>query len=127
MSYSFQKIALFFQVPILWIASNFMLWGFTNSPNASKAYGVFVICFLFGSLLIAVILGARSWKRISRFQKETYDWYVKNHPELIKNGRVSCKKCSGGIIHTRNLFKRTFTREHFCTQCGTTLYYSPES
>lgn len=127
MSYTFQKIALLFSVPFGWIVTNIVISSITLSEHSSRLTVDIMIAFVFVSLIIAIIWGVRSWKRISRHQRQTYDWYIKNNPDLFKNGRVTCKKCSGGIIHTRNLFKRTFTREHFCTQCGTTLYYSPES
>jgi len=29
-------------------------------------------------------------------------------------------------MNVRNLMKRTYTRVHSCSQCGETLYFSPE-
>lgn len=67
-----------------------------------------------------------TWRRISKFQTQTYEWYRAQNPSHAHGGGVSCKKCGGTRIHARGLMQHTYTREHFCTQCGTTLYYSPE-
>ena len=61
-----------------------------------------------------------------RRRSKNYEWYKTEHSGCLKNGKVSCYTCGGTRIHARGLMNHTYTREHFCTQCGTTLYYSPE-
>ena len=65
-------------------------------------------------------------KQIARFEKMTYQWYCAAHPAHVRNNKVSCFGCGNARIHVRALYNRTYHREHFCTQCGKTLYYSPE-
>ncbi len=80
------------------------------------------------SLIIALVLFLK-WSRlhrISRMAKQNFDWYRRTHPELVTNNGVKCHSCGGNRIHARGLMQRTFLREHFCTQCGTALYYSRE-
>jgi len=64
--------------------------------------------------------------QLSTFEQMTYDWYKKEHPEHVKGNRISCFACGNPRIHVRALMNKTYHREHFCTQCGKTLYYSPE-
>ena len=60
-------------------------------------------------------------------KERNFDWYRATYSSHFHNGRVTCHKCGGDRIHSRSLLRHTFTREHFCTQCGETLYYSPEA
>ncbi len=68
----------------------------------------------------------RHSRRMKLYKSHNYAWYAKQHPGLVKNGRVRCHNCSGGRIQLRNLKEHTYTRAHICSDCGTTLYYSPE-
>ena len=80
-----------------------------------------------GMFVLLPIAIAMYWlKQLSRFQKMTYEWYKAEHPEQVQVNRVACFVCGNERIHVRALMNRTFHREHFCTQCGKTLYYSPE-
>ncbi len=55
-----------------------------------------------------------------------FDWYRQAHPSNVAANRVSCFGCGSTRIHARGLMQQTFLREHFCTTCGKTLYYSAE-
>lgn len=77
-------------------------------------------------VLITIVIATYWLKQLSRFQKMTYEWYQSEHLEHVRGNRVSCFVCGNDRIHVRALMNRTFHREHFCTQCGNTLYYSPE-
>ena len=55
-----------------------------------------------------------------------YTKYAKDHPAHVTDRGVTCFQCKSPKIHTKNLMQGSFTREHHCGQCGTTLYYSPE-
>lgn len=65
-------------------------------------------------------------RQLSRFQKMTYLWYKQTYPAQVSGHQVSCFECGNQRIQVRALMRQTYHREHFCTQCGKTLYYSPE-
>ena len=65
-------------------------------------------------------------KRLEHYAANNYERYTKDHPAQVSPRGVTCFKCNSPKIHTKNLMQGTFTREHHCGQCGTTLYYSPE-
>ena len=62
----------------------------------------------------------------SKFEQRTFDWYCKTYPDNLRSGRIFCWHCGSGRISTRAIHQGTYHREHECTQCGKTLYYSPE-
>jgi uncharacterized paraquat-inducible protein A len=62
----------------------------------------------------------------AKFEQRTFDWYRETHPTSFRNGQVICHHCGSGRISTRSIRQGTYHREHECTQCGKTLYYSPE-
>jgi hypothetical protein len=66
------------------------------------------------------------FRKVALYKKRTFAWYRTNYPDQIRGSKVSCYECGGERIHVRELMNQTFTREHFCTACGKTLYYSPE-
>lgn len=84
---------------------------------------------LYASLVVMslITMGAifHGW-RIRRMQKANYAWYRATYPQAYRNGRVICRHCGNDRIYVKNVMKRTFMREHFCAECGTTMYYSPE-
>lgn len=100
--------------------------------------GVAIVSAVVGGNLFFLVWGAMVFffipltimrgrlKQLSTFEKMTYDWYKSAHPEHVQGNRVSCFSCGNARINVRALMNRTFHREHFCTQCGKTLYYSPE-
>ncbi len=61
-----------------------------------------------------------------RMLSQDYQWYKSLHPELVTASGVKCVSCGNSRINARALMRQTYMREHFCVQCGTTLYYSPE-
>lgn len=67
-----------------------------------------------------------SWRRITHYQTQTYNWYREQNPSHVHGNGISCKGCGGRHIHARGLMQHSYTRVHYCTQCGTNLYYSPE-
>ena len=81
-------------------------------------------------LVVSVILIAGNIierrRRLRRLADQDYGWYRSEHPELVTADGVKCLNCGGTRIHVRHLMQRTFLRKHFCSQCGTTLYYSHE-
>ena len=65
-------------------------------------------------------------KRMEHYAANNYTKYAKDHPAHVTDRGVTCFQCKSPKIHTKNLMQGSFTREHHCGQCGTTLYYSPE-
>ncbi len=88
--------------------------------NSAGLFGL-----LFGGIWAVVGLGR--YFRINKFENRNFDWYRRTYPDLCgRNGRVSCRSCNGKQIRARGLMRHSYTREHFCGVCGTTLYYTPE-
>ena len=46
--------------------------------------------------------------------------------QLRKKEKMEHCTANNCTKYTKNLMQGSFTREHHCGQCGTTLYYSPE-
>jgi hypothetical protein len=81
---------------------------------------ILVLCFAI------LIMGPGIRRR--RFQlKHNFEWFKAAHPAQVRGSSVFCPGCGGNRIHARGLMQRTYMREHFCTTCGKTLYYSPEN
>ncbi|WP_221799964.1 hypothetical protein [Oceanobacter mangrovi] len=112
---------------------------FVTGPKLERSElvepGVMYVPALIGAgiALVGLVLLLGGWKRIKRFEKlerdfrlKTFDWYKRTYPHLITNGEIQCFGCGGGKLQVRALMQHTYHREHFCPQCGTTLYYSPE-
>lgn len=84
--------------------------------------------------VVAAVIGASALfqafsrlRLLSRFSKMTYTAYKQEHPEHVTRHGVTCHSCGAGRVHVRGLMNHTYRREHFCSQCGPTLYYSPEA
>jgi hypothetical protein len=121
MKYTFQKIF------IIAIGSIFVLIGAVmaypvDDSDSSVMLTILGVIFVIAGLVNMVT----SVRRINKFQKKTYQWYKATHPLNIDGNRVTCFSCGGGRIHVRSLMNHTYHRDHFCGDCGTTLYFSPE-
>lgn len=86
------------------------------------------IIALFG--LAIVVMSAFEFRKrmgnINAFETMTFDNYRKGRPDLVRGGHVKCFHCEGTQVRVRPLRNHTYHREHFCGQCGTVLYFSPE-
>lgn len=123
MSYVSQKVVLIFFSLIFWIVINLVVL----SALGDQASLISVLVSILICTSITAIFLRQSWKRISHYQTHTFQWYVGSFPSFFRNQRVYCYACNAGKIHTRNLMNHTYTREHFCAQCGSTLYFSSEN
>jgi hypothetical protein len=95
------------------------LWSLI-SGEAGGAFGI-----LFGG--IWTFAGLYSYARIRKFEERNFEWFRRTHPNSCgDNGRISCPSCNAHKIQVRGLMQHSYTREHFCGACGTTLYYTPE-
>ena len=56
----------------------------------------------------------------------TFDDYRSAHPELVKDGKISCYKCEGSDVSIRQIGKTptSILNHHVCKTCGTTLFRS---
>ena len=111
---------------IIVFCSIFMLIGGVAIVSAVVGGNLFFLVWGAMFFFIPLTIMRRRLKQLSTFEKMTYDWYKSAHPEHVQGNRVSCFSCGNARINVRALMNRTFHREHFCTQCGKTLYYSPE-
>ena len=76
-------------------------------------------------LFIPPIAGVQLFLLI-RKRSQNYAWYAKTYPECVVGDGVKCHSCGSHKVHTRNMMNHSYTRVHFCSKCGTNLYYSPE-
>lgn len=119
------------QSHLRWILAAFGCFGIgflgivLSSPTLGGiGIGGFVTCII-ASIVTGFVVHTR-WRR--QMSAHNYDWYRTEHPDLVtRDGSVKCATCGGARVHVRGLMQKTFMREHFCTQCGATLYYSPEA
>lgn len=121
MKYTFQKIF------IVGICSIFVVIGsvfLLSSLVVGELDGDAFLGAVFLSLgLYSMISGVRL---INKFQTKTYLWYKATHPLNVDGNRVTCFSCGSPRISVRPLMNHTYHRDHFCTQCGASLYFSPE-
>jgi hypothetical protein len=79
------------------------------------------------TILFLVALSIAMWSRIKSpaTKSNTYEDYVRDHPNVLKSGSVRCHACQSSNIWVRRdgqgLFK---TQTHCCRQCGAALYRS---
>lgn len=84
-----------------------------------------VFLMLFGGVWTAG--GFYQFSHMRKLQRKNFDWYRSRHRHAVsERGKVSCYSCGNHSVRVRNLFQRTYTREHFCGDCGTTLFFSQE-
>ncbi|HEY0707118.1 MAG TPA: hypothetical protein VGG33_09980 [Polyangia bacterium] len=121
MKYFFAKLALVLLCSVfIVIGLGFITTGLTSGKP--------LVAVPFGGVFVLIGTGVliTRYRQITRFQTMTYDWYRTTHPANVQGNRLSCFSCGATRINARALMNRTFHREHFCVQCGTALYYSPE-
>jgi uncharacterized paraquat-inducible protein A len=97
-----------------------------TDQQTNVIFTVVVVAFIATIIVVTVVRGVRNYRWLTKARASNYDWYKSTYPDHVSGNRVSCLKCMGTRIHVRSLMRRTFLREHVCTQCGTALYYSAE-
>ncbi|MFM0756770.1 hypothetical protein [Paraburkholderia strydomiana] len=116
-----RKIAKFMTLFVAVLIGGHGLSGFADIENGQLLSGLLTLSFTAGVLWFLV----RRYRTIRRYENETYEWYVRQHP--VRDGtKPSCATCGANFLQTRRLMRYTYTREHFCGACGTGLYYSDE-
>lgn len=121
MNYTVSKIVL-----IVFCSIFMVVGGGVMLVSIFSGFSLFGIIWGGMFFFIPLLIMVSRLKEISKFSTFTYEWYKLNHPESVQGSRLSCFVCGNSRINVRALMNRTFHREHFCTQCGKTLYYSPE-
>lgn len=104
-----------------------LIAAFFSIPDESSVVGFCTLAFFSGVLALGSIAAKKSHKHLMQLAAKDFEWYKSSYPKNLSGGRVSCYNCGGSRIHVRALMQKTYMREHFCTQCGTPLYYSPET
>ena len=122
MKYTFQKIFIVF------FCSIFIVIGAMALFYGLRIHPLNIFSLLFGGIFLMVgsIIMVSRLRQIHKFQTRTYAWYKSTYANNGQENKLSCFACGNKKIHVRSLYQRTYHREHFCTQCGKTLYYSPE-
>ena len=121
MRYTLQKIVAVFTGGIF-----MALGGGLAAYNFIIQYDLLMIALGSAFFLVGLLATIFKVRQLSRFQKMNYSWYKQTYPEQVAGHQVSCFVCGNNRIQVRALLQQTYHREHFCPQCGKTLYYSPE-
>lgn len=82
-------------------------------------------------LIIPLSLIQNQLKQLSKFEVRTYEWYKAKYPKNVQEDIITCFTCENNLVESRPLLDNIFQYEHYCTECGKTLFYSgisaPES
>lgn len=93
-----------------------------------RLIGQIVIVAGFLAFPAAIVLSIRHAKREQkRMREQNLAWYRAEHPTRVTKDAVSCRECGSTNVGTERVLERTYMRRHLCRNCGTTLYYSPET
>lgn len=77
-------------------------------------------------VILIIAFWVRHFYKVWQMKRWDYEWYRREFPKLVHNGRVSCYRCNSTDLRVERLMNHTYMRTHHCGQCGTTLYYSRE-
>lgn len=66
----------------------------------------------------------REW--LEEMRLHDFEWYRDTYPNSFVKEKIHCKACGSKRIHTKSVMQHTYMRVHYCGQCGTNLYHSPE-
>lgn len=115
------------KVFVVVLCSFFALMGILSLLFARKFLDPMLPAFIGVMFILSGVYVMRTQLQLlSRFEKNTYSRYKDDHPEHVRGNRVSCCECGSSRISARGLMNHTYHREHYCMECGKTLYYSPE-
>lgn len=80
------------------------------------------------SFMVPVVFLIVSFLLFRRYKKHTslptFDDYRSSHSELVKDGKITCYKCSGNDIFVKTVGGTPISllNHHMCKTCGTTLF-----
>ncbi|MCA8297738.1 hypothetical protein LGN19_28500 [Burkholderia sp. AU30198] len=86
----------------------------------------YFLMFLLLLIVLSALIVYSNQRRIKHMRARNYQWYRATYPDAMRGNRVVCRSCGNDRVHVRNIMQHTFMREHFCGQCGESLYYSQE-
>lgn len=75
-------------------------------------------------LIIPLSLIQNQLKQLSKSEMRTYEWYKAKYPKNVQEDIITCFTCENNLIESRPLLDNIFQYEHYCTECGKTLFYS---
>ena len=82
-------------------------------------------------LLIATWIGITAFitqrahaRNLALAQVKNLRWYRRHYPETVKCSCVRCYRCQNSEILVQQTRHNDAMEEHFCSHCGTILYYS---
>ncbi len=115
------------KISIIVFCSLFMLIG-CGAIIISIALGFNLLGLAWGGMFVAIpfLIMKSRLSQLSMFEKMTYERYRELYPNNFRENRVSCYSCGNSRVNVRALLNRTYHREHFCSQCGKTLFFSQE-
>lgn len=114
-----------FLIPLV-IGSLIALFGLLMTVLQPENFWISLATAGFGSIF--VISGWRAFRRMGRYIRHNFEWYRAEHPTAInRRGEVTCSSCHSPRVQMRLLMQGTYTREHSCGNCGTSLFYSGEA
>jgi hypothetical protein len=128
-TYVIPTVALPSDYPLLLLIPVCALAGWIISSG--NAHGTVLIGAAVG-FPVAVLIKFLRARDVTKRQREiwathNFAWYRSTFPACAHaNGHVSCRHCGSHKTNVRNLMNQTFMRLHSCSQCGETLYFSPE-
>lgn len=84
-------------------------------------YGLLFITWIGVTAILTQRAHARS---MALAQLKNLRWYRWRYPDTVKCSCVRCYRCQNSEILTRQTRHHNSVEEHFCSRCGTVLYYS---
>ncbi len=102
---------------------------FNFSSNALDIFNLIPVVIGLFFIIIPSVICIFSIKQLNQIEKKDFFWYKSSYPNCVNGTRVSCFQCGNSIVYTRtsslaqNAALAQF-REHYCSACGKTLYYS---
>lgn len=102
---------------------------FNFSSNALDIFNLIPVVVGLFFIIIASTICIFNIKHINQIEKKDFFWYKSSYPNYVNGTRVSCFQCGNSIVYTRTSSSTQNTalaqiREHYCSACGKTLYYS---
>jgi hypothetical protein len=74
--------------------------------------------------IVFIVIGFFIFRGLKKhYSIPTFDDYCNAHSELVKDGKITCYKCSGNDIFVKPV-GNSLLNHHLCKTCGTTLFRS---
>lgn len=67
-----------------------------------------------------------TYRTKTRMCKMSLSWYLEKVLNETGNRSLICLKCGAEKINVERVFGGLYMRRHYCSRCGSTLYFSAE-